>query len=533
MNKTTQYLLPVIIAAAVAAGVFIGGKLNFSATPEKLFSSNTSKDKLNRLIDYIDYEYVDDVDVDSIVDVTVTNILENLDPHSVYIPSEEEKRVAENMQGDFVGVGIRFDMVNDTLTVIRTLEGGPSIAAGIKAGDRILMANNDTLYGKGMRNTEIISKLKGAENTSLNLKIYRKHTDEELNINLKRAKVPIKSVVAYYMLTDDLGYIKINRFAETTYDEFEEALTILKQKGAKNLTLDLRNNPGGILEVTRQIADEFLEDGKLILFTKNKKGEIEKYFASNKGKFEKGEIYVLIDEKSASASEIIAGALQDNDKGVIVGRRSFGKGLVQRPMPLGDGSVVRLTISRYYTPTGRSIQRSYKKGNDDYFEEYYNRFQSGELKSMDSIKVADSLKFTTPKGKIVYGGGGIIPDVFVPLAQTPEELSLERGLRSKMVGNIDDFVFNKLDKDRAFYSNMSFEEFMKNFHVSDDLLKEYSDFLSKIRGQRIYIEKYAEQMKRHIKSVYIEQLFDINGYQQELNRNDEMIDKVLEIHANK
>jgi len=270
LNKKTQYLLPVIIAAAVAAGVFIGGKLNFSATPETLFSSNTSKDKLNRLIDYIDYEYVDDVDVDSIVDVTVMNILENLDPHSVYIPSEEEKRVAENMQGDFVGVGIRFDMLNDTLTVVRTLEGGPSIAAGIKAGDRILMANTDTLYGKKMRNTEIISKLKGTKDTSLNLTIYRKQTNKEFTINLKRAKVPIKSIVANYMLTDDLGYIKINRFAETTYDEFKVALTELKQKGAKNLTLDLRNNPGGILDVTREIADEFLKDGKLILFTKDR-----------------------------------------------------------------------------------------------------------------------------------------------------------------------------------------------------------------------------------------------------------------------
>lgn len=532
MNKTTQYLLPVIIAAAVAAGVFIGGKLNFSASPETLFSSNTNKDKLNRLIDYIDYEYVDDVNMDSIVNVTVTNILENLDPHSVYIPSEEEKRIAENMQGDFVGVGIRFDMINDSLTVVRTLEGGPSVAAGIKAGDRILMADNDTLFGKKMRNTEIISKLKGTEATFVNLKIYRKQTNEEFNINLKRAKVPIKSVVAHYMLTDDLGYIKINRFAETTYDEFTTALASLQRQGAKNLTLDLRNNPGGILEVTRQIADEFLKDGKLILFTKNKKGEIDKYYATDEGEFENGEIYVLINEKSASASEIIAGALQDNDKGVIVGRRSFGKGLVQRPMPLGDGSVVRLTISRYYTPTGRSIQRSYKKGNNDYFEEYYKRFQSGELKSMDSIKVADSLKFETPKGKIVYGGGGIIPDVFVPLSRTPEELSLERGLRSKALGYINEFVFSKLDKDRATYSNISFKEFMNNFNVSDRLLEEYTDFLSDMRGQRIYIEKYASQMKRHIKAVYIEQLFGVNGYQQQLNKNDIMIEKVLELNNN-
>ena len=530
MNKKTQYLLPVIIAAAVAAGVFIGGKLNFSATPETLFSSNTSKDKLNRLIDYIDYEYVDDVDVDSIVDVTVMNILENLDPHSVYIPSEEEKRVAENMQGDFVGVGIRFDMINDTLTVVRTLEGGPSVAAGIKAGDRILMSNTDTLYGKKMRNTEIISKLKGTKDTSLSLKIYRKQTNEEFTINLKRAKVPIKSVIANYMLTDDLGYIKINRFAETTFNEFKVALTHLKQKGAKNLALDLRNNPGGILDVTREIADEFLKEGKLILFTKDKKGEVENFYATDEGEFENGEIYVLINEKSASASEIIAGALQDNDKGVIVGRRSFGKGLVQRPMPLGDGSVVRLTISRYYTPTGRSIQRSYKKGNSDYFEEYYKRFQSGELKSMDSIKVADSLKFETPKGKIVYGGGGIIPDVFVPLSGSPEELSLERGLRTKMIGYIDDFVFAELDRNREEFSNMSFDEFMNNFNVSDDLLLEYTDYLSEKRGQRIYIEKYAKQMKKHIKAVYIEQLFDSNGYQQQLNQGDEMIAKVLELH---
>ncbi len=532
MNKKTQYLLPVIIAAAVAAGVFIGGKLNFSATPEKLFSSNTSKDKLNRLIDYIDYEYVDDVDVDSIVDVTVNNILENLDPHSVYIPSEEEKRVAENMQGDFVGVGIRFDIINDTLTVVRTLEGGPSVAAGIRAGDRILMADKDTLYGKNLRNTQIIKRLKGTEGTSVKLKIYRKNTDEELYIDLKRAKVPIKSVVAHYMLTDDLGYIKINRFAETTYDEFEEALENLQQQGAKHLTLDLRNNPGGILDITRDIADEFLEDDKLILFTKNKKGEIEKYYATDKGDFENGEIYVLINEKSASASEIVAGALQDNDKGVIVGRRSFGKGLVQRPMPLGDGSVVRLTISRYYTPTGRSIQRSYKNGNNDYFDEYYERFKSGELKSMDSIKVADSLKFETPKGKVVYGGGGIIPDVFVPLTRSPEELSLERGLRAKITGYIDEFVFEKLDTERSAYSNISFQEFMNTFEISEELLQEYAEFFSKMSGRRIYIEKYADQMKRHIKAVFIEQLYGTNGYQQQLNVGDAMIEKVLELHGN-
>lgn len=530
MNKKFQYLLPMIIAASVAIGVFIGGKLNFSSSPEHLFAANgnASKDKLNRLIDYIDYEYVDEIDVDSIVDVTVNNILENLDPHSVYIPSTESERIAENMQGDFVGVGIRFNMLNDTLTVIRTIEGGPSVAAGIQAGDRILMADKDTLFGRNLGTDAIVSRLKGAAAAPLELKIYRKKTDEILDINLKRAKVPIKSVVGNYMLSDNLGYVKINRFAETTYDEFMVALRDLKKKGAQKLVLDLRDNPGGILDDTRKIADEFLADEKLILFTKNKKGHIENFYATDKGEFEDGEVYVLINEKSASASEIIAGALQDNDQGTIVGRRSFGKGLVQRPMPLGDGSVVRLTTSRYYTPTGRSIQRSYENGNEEYYEEYYKRFYNGELMSADSIKVADSLKYKTPKGKIVYGGGGIIPDVFVPIDGTAEELSLERGLRS---GFLDNFVFNELDANRAAYDNISLEEFMTTFTIDEALLTKFDDYTVEVQGYKFPVKKYQEQLKRHIKATFIEQIFGINGYEQQLNENDTMIAKVLELES--
>lgn len=315
MKNHKTYLWPLILATALAVGVVIGGKLRFSNTPEDFFTTDSNKAKLNRLIDYIEYEYVNQVNTDSIVDLTVNNILERLDPHSVYIPKEQAQQVAENMQGDFVGIGISFYMYKDSLSVIRPLEGGPSMPAGILPGDCILMADGDTLYGKGMESEAVVKKLKGLPNTSINLKVHRKGSPNLLDFTINRFKVPIKSVDGYYMLTQDLGYIKINRFAESTYKEFMNALNALKNKGMSQLVLDLRDNPGGYLNIAEQIADEFLADKKLILYTKNKKGSIEKTFATKKGAFENNHVYVLINEKSASASEIIAGALQDNDQG--------------------------------------------------------------------------------------------------------------------------------------------------------------------------------------------------------------------------
>lgn len=349
-----------MLGIAIAAGIFIGGKLNFSDSSDRFFTSNSKKDKLNRLIDYIDYEYVEDVNTDSIVDVTVNSILDNLDPHSTYIPKKDLQTVTENMKGDFVGIGVSFYTYRDSVTVIRALEGGPSLKAGIKGGDRIIMANGDSIYGKNWTNEEVVNRLKGEKDSKVDLKIYRRGEPELLDFTVRRSEVPIKSVDAAFMLSNNLGYIKINRFAESTFKEFKRGLTRLQNEGAEMLVLDLRDNPGGFLGIAEQIADEFLEKGKLILFTKNKKGNIERSFATSRGSFENGEVFVLINENSASASEIIAGALQDNDKGTIVGRRSYGKGLVQREMALGDGSAVRLTVSRYYTPTGRSIQRSYE-----------------------------------------------------------------------------------------------------------------------------------------------------------------------------
>lgn len=524
MNIRKKYI-PLIVGLATALGIFIGGKLNFIDNSDRLFSSNSKKDKLNRLIDYIDYEYVDDVNTDSIVDVTVNGILENLDPHSVYIPKNEMQQVAENMKGDFVGIGINFYSYKDTIAVIRPTSGGPSEKAGIKSGDRIVMANGHPIFGKNWSNDSIVGRLKGEKNTSVNLKVYRRGEDKLLDFKVKRTDIPIKSVDAAYMLTEDLGYIKINRFAESTYEEFKKALDFLLSEGATQLALDLRDNPGGFLGVAEQIIDEFLEADKLILFTKNKSGKIEKSYATKRGDFEDGELFILINENSASASEIVAGALQDNDKGTIVGRRSFGKGLVQREMALGDGSAVRLTVSRYYTPTGRSIQRPYDNGHsEDYYNDYYKRLSNGEFSNEEKIEVADSLKFKTPKGKVVYGGGGIIPDIFVPSDTSIQNETLNY---IKRRGYISYFVFEELDKDRSVYDGMKFNDFKTNFHVSDDIIERFQNYLNLRERTNITFVAYYETMKQLIKAALAEQLFGDNEREQITNENDEMVKEVI------
>ncbi|CDF77863.1 carboxy-terminal processing protease [Formosa agariphila KMM 3901] len=516
--------LPLIIGTAMAVGIFIGGKLNFSDTSDRLFTSNSKKQKLNRLIDYIDYEYVDDVNTDSIVDITVNGILETLDPHSVYIPKEDMERVSENMKGDFVGIGVHFYTYKDTVTVIRTVDDGPSAKAGILGGDRIIFADGDSLFGKYLDNLDIVHRLKGPINSKVHLKVFRKDTNQILDFDVARDVIPIRSVDASYMLTNTLGYIKVNRFAESTYREFKKALLELKAEGATEITLDLRDNPGGFLAVAEQIVDEFLEDEKLILFTKNKRGNIDKSFATEKGDFETGEVYVLINENSASASEIVAGALQDNDKGTIVGRRSYGKGLVQREMELGDGSAVRLTVSRYYTPTGRSIQRSYSDGNKDYYAEYLERLESGELLDSAKIIVADSLKFTTPKGKVVYGGGGIIPDVFVPFSTNEENETLwfleDRGF-------INYFIFEELEKDRHVFDGHNREEFVETYEVSDDLVTKFQDYINARMAASISFLSHPAQVKLYLKAAIADQLFGKGAYTEVFINEDDMVKKVI------
>ncbi|HKJ48789.1 MAG TPA: S41 family peptidase, partial [Christiangramia sp.] len=508
----------------------LGARLNFDPS-DQLFTANPKKQKLNRLIDYIDYEYVDDVNTDSIVDVTVNKILENLDPHSVYIPKDEYARVTENMKGDFVGIGVSFYNIQDTIVVINAMEGGPSEKMGIKGGDRILYANGKKLFDLDISEDSITTQLKGKENTRVTIKVLRKGIKDLLTFKIKRGKVPLKSVNASYMLTDKLGYIKIDRFSETTYSEFSEAIKELKGKGAKEIALDLRDNPGGYLSEAINIADEFIKDDKLILFTKNKSGAIEETYAQRKGSFENGKVYVLINENSASASEVVAGALQDNDVGTIIGRRSYGKGLVQREMELGDGSAVRLTIARYYTPTGRSIQKPYNNGNESYFNDYMRRYKNGELNNEDSIEVNDSLKYKTPGGKIVYGGGGIIPDIFVAKDTDSEKEKLNFLLRS---GYMRRFVFSILEENREYYNSITREKFREEIKITDKMIKDFDRYLRQMNiGMKATSDSHKPLLRKYLKAEIAQQLFGTNVFERYLNEDDRIIEKVIELSGEK
>jgi len=508
------------IGVAAAIGVLIGSVLDFNKSASvSLFSNNTQEVKIKRLINYIAYDYVDEVNTDSLLDNTINLLLKNLDPHSVYIPKSELQSIQESMNGSFYGIGIQFRMIRDSVTVLNIIKGGPSEKAGLLAGDRILIADKDTLFGKDYTSNKIMEFLKGKEKNNISLTIYRKQNREELAFSFNRGKVNLISVPISFMLSDKIGYIQVERFAKNTYDEFLTALKTLKAEGMQTLVLDLRGNTGGYMDIANDIADEFLKDGKLIVFTKNKGGKITNSMATSKGIYEENKVYVLIDEQSASASEIVAGALQDNDRGIIVGRRSFGKGLVQQEMDLGDGSAIRLTTARYYTPTGRSIQKPYNHtGNKNYFKDLKNRNFSGELLYKDSIHVIDSLKFTTPKGKIVYGGGGIIPDVFIPIDTTGY-------LPAFHYGNINNFVFDFIDKDRKKYSNLTWEDFDKSIDF-DTALSEYiqsnsSDYHKKISK--------SAPMKIFIKALFARELFGDTGYFRVYEKKDKMLLKVLEL----
>lgn len=521
MNRKTKIFLPLIIAASIAIGIFLGTSLNYQKKTITFFGGTPQERKIKRLIDYIQYEYVDEVNTDSLLDGTIKNMLDKLDPHSVYISANELEQVSESMNGKFVGIGIQFRMHRDSLTVIKVLEDGPSKKAGIKAGDRILVADNDTLFGRNINSNYILKTLKGKPNTSVDITVYRKSEDKTLPFTIIRGEVPINSVDAHYMLNDDLGYIKINKFAATTYSEFKESLDDLMDKGMKKLVLDLRHNPGGYMQVATQIIDEFLEDGKLIVFTKNKKERIDEIFATDKGEFEEGHVFVLINGASASASEIVAGALQDNDKGTIVGRRSFGKGLVQQEMQLGDGSAVRLTVSRYYTPTGRSIQKPYEnRGDNEYFNDFERRYDDGELTSADSIKVNDTLKYVTPKGKVVYGGGGIIPDVFVAIDTTMffDNIHYRR---------LNDFVFDYFDHHMDEFEGWTLDKFEREFDADGRIYNQYMDFID---GRNLEMEEGEEEnLKLYIKALFAQQAFDVNAYFKIINERDKMLERVIEL----
>lgn len=512
--KIKPIYIPFFVAFILAIGILLGSFLDFPSEIVPFKSKTSSRDKIDRLIYFIENEYVEDVDTDSIIEHTVNGILAHLDPHSVYIGKDEFEYVEENMRGNFVGIGINFYMYNDTLTVIRTIEGGPSEKAGLRAGDRILLADKDTIFGKHYSSDTIITKLRGEKNSKLNVKVFRKTEGKEYNFTITRDVIPIKSVDIALKINDSTGYIKINRFAETTAKEFHRALSDLVKQNITRLILDLRDNGGGYVNAAISIADEFLKKDELIVVTKDKRGTEDKAFASQKGLFEDGELFVLINENSASSSEILAGAIQDNDRGIIVGQLSYGKGLVQREMPLGDGSIVRLTVAQYYTPTGRSIQKPYKNlSEEDYFHEF--------LKDKKEYKPNDSLKFTTKGGKIVYGGGGIYPDILIE--DNTENQSVVFMMNSALSSN---FVFEIIDQKRSEFLQMTEKEI--DYYLTE---KEFyfDDFKKYLSDKSIYLplDKNKSIIEKYLKAEFIRQLFSEEDYYKILLEDDVMIREIV------
>ena len=422
MNILKRYALPVLILLSIFfVGWIFGQRHGRQLTDGQidLILGSRINSKLSRAVNYISNEYIEKIDNDSLAELAIPAIIEKLDPHSSYIPASEFKKIEEPLQGEFDGIGIVFNMATDTVIVLNVIPSGPSQKAGIVAGDRIIKVNDTIIAGQKMPQSDVMKRLRGPRGTQVNLSLKRQNIAEPVVVTVTRDAIPLNSVEATVMLTDNIGFIRLSQFARTSHREIKSSIDTLRKQGMKSLILDLRGNSGGFLDQAILIANEFLERGKLIVYTEDRNQKQIRQHSDGRGKATDLDIAVLIDESSASSSEILAGALQDNDRGTIIGRRSFGKGLVQSQIPFEDGSAMRITVAKYFTPTGRSIQKPYTAGDEEeYSMDIVNRYKHNEFFSADSIHFADSLKFVTPKGKVVYGGGGIMPDIFIPLDTT-------------------------------------------------------------------------------------------------------------------
>ncbi len=422
-NSKRTVLFPLLLAAGVVLGLVLGQYLGRNSTTSQLKGMLSRMalptNKLTYTLSLIENQYVDSVSMDSLAEHVIPLLVKELDPHSVYIPASEMQALNEPLEGEFDGIGVVFNMATDTVIVLNVIPQGPSDKAGIKAGDRIIEIGDSVVAGRKIPQNNVVKMLRGPRGTTVHLGIGRQGISGLVPIDVERGVIPIRSIESAFRIADGVGYVKLGQFARTTYDEFRRALASLRAEGVTKLIFDLRGNSGGFLDQAIAVANEFLHKGQLIVYTEDRRHEQLREYADGNGSAQDMEVVVLIDEGSASSSEILAGALQDNDRGTIVGRRSFGKGLVQRQIPYSDGSALRLTTARYYTPTGRSIQKPYTIGDDESYEEdIWNRYKNNEFFSADSIHFADSLKRTTPGGKVVYGGGGIMPDVFIPADTT-------------------------------------------------------------------------------------------------------------------
>ncbi len=522
---------PIVLSLFLAAGVLLGIWLSNTGKASSPFRNNS--EKINEIMSYVKSNYVDTVNRQQLTDAAIEGMLTDLDPHSQYIPASDFTEVSDQLRGKFEGIGVQFRLIKDTIVIINTIPGGPSEKVGIQGGDRIIKIEGKNVTGPKFTDKDVIKQLKGPKGTKVKIEILRRGSPRLVPFTIIRDEIPTWSIDASYMIEKGIGYIKLSKFSATTTSEITLALDSLEKQGMNSLILDLRGNGGGYLNAAADLADEFLPDKAMVVYTKGRNRKKQVYQATSKGSFEKGNVAILIDESSASASEIIAGAIQDNDRGTIIGRRSFGKGLVQEQLDFKDGSAVRLTVARYYTPTGRCIQKPYNKGALDYNHESMERFTNGEVEHPDSIKFADSLKFKTPGGKIVYGGGGIMPDIYIPLKKDADYVYLNKLINA---GLFNQWCFDYTDRERSRLKKFKdYRDFDRSFTITPALLEEFVNFAAKNAVPRDAngIAKNKEDIISTLKSLIARNLYDDHGFYPIYNKTDKTVLKAVErIKAN-
>ncbi len=527
-NKNSRYI-PIIIAVSIVAGIFIGTFYANRYSGSKPGIISASSNKLNALLRIIDDQYVDTVDMAELVEDAMPQILGELDPHSSYIAAKDLEEVTADLRGSFSGIGIQFTIQQDTIHVNNVIAGGPSEKVGLMAGDRIVEVDDSAFVGKMVTNNEAMKKLKGPKGSEVKLGVFRHGEKELLHFTIIRGDIPVKSVDASYMLNEKFGYIKINKFGETTYPEMLISLAKLHQEHCQGIVIDLRQNTGGYMGAAIQMVNEFLPKGKLIVYTEGRKAPRENYFSNGTGSSQEIPVIILVDEGSASASEIFAGAIQDNDRGTVIGRRSFGKGLVQQPIDFSDGSAIRLTIARYYTPSGRCIQKPYNKGKDENYEmDILTRYEHGEFFSQDSIKQDESHIYYTSLGRPVYGGGGIMPDIFVPQDTTGItsyfSMAVNRGLTLQ-------FAFQYTDQNRQTLQKYTTSDELLQYLKKQNILEKFARFAESkgLKRRNILMYKSQKLFERNLYGNIIYNMLDMEDYLKYLNQLDPTVLKAIEI----
>lgn len=532
-NSLKQIVLPVVLALVLIIGFFIG-KIWTPGHPQapgsRLFIYPQTN-KIEALLNLIQEEYVDTIDKNDLMEKIIPEILKNLDPHTVYIPAQDLKTANQELEGNFGGIGVQFSMQNDTVMVISVVSGGPSEKLGIIPGDRIITVNDSTIAGVNMNSDNVVGMLRGEMGTKVNVGILRRDRPDLINFEITRGSIPVYSVDVSYMITDSIGYIKVSRFARNTYQEFLTAMARLKAHNCQNVIIDLRGNSGGYLDVAISMSNEFLGKGDLIVYTEGKSSPRQNVYANGAGSCQNVGVTVLIDEFSASASEILAGAIQDNDRGLVVGRRSFGKGLVQQQIPLPDGSAIRLTVARYYTPSGRCIQKPYENGVEDYHRDILARFEHGEFFERDSINLDESLRYQTRGGREVYGGGGVMPDVFVP-RDTSALTDYFFALRDR--GLIYRFALQYTDDNRLQLQRFETVTALKKHLDSQPITEQLIRFATRqgVPFNESQYRRSLQQINVEVKAYIARNILDNDGFYPVFHEVDEMVKTAIrEIRA--